>query len=58
MNILKKFIVMETGTLKIECNLIYADVDYNPYYISPCGKLIYEPNNIIPLDNNYTLLQS
>lgn len=57
-DIFKKLpIINGRGTLIIECDLIYADVDFNPRYLSISGKLIYKPNHIIPLDKRYTLLK-
>ena len=57
-NKIKKLpIVNGSGTLKSQCNLIYADVDFNPYYISLKGKLIYKANDSIELDHRYTLLR-
>lgn len=50
-------IIEGTGTLKIKCNLIFADVDYWPSYISVCGKTIYEPNSKIPLDDKYSVVK-
>ena len=50
-------IVNGSGTLKVQCNLIYADVDFNPHYISMSGKIIYKANNNIKLDDRYTLLK-
>lgn len=57
-NKIKKLpIVNGSGTLKSKCNLIYADVDFNPYYLSLKGKLIYKANDSIELDHRYTLLR-
>lgn len=45
--------VKGSGTLTLENNLIYANIDYNPYYINKKGKIIYEPNSVIPLNDKY-----
>ncbi len=50
-------IIEGTGTLSIKCNLIFADVDYWPSYLTMCGKIIYEPNAKIPLDDKYSVLK-
>ncbi|MEG0612973.1 MAG: WG repeat-containing protein [Clostridium sp.] len=55
-NIIKDLpIVKGSGTLSINCNLIYADIDYNPYYISKYNDIVYKPNSKIPLSSEYTL---
>ncbi|MEG1255416.1 WG repeat-containing protein [Clostridium sp.] len=50
-------VVTGSGTLSIKCNLIYANIDFNPYYLSKSGDIIYKPNNKIPLNSQYTLIK-
>ena len=49
-------IVEGTGTLSIKCGIVYADTDYWPMYLKTNGDIIYEPNQIIPLDDLYSVL--
>lgn len=49
--------VTGSGELSIKNGLIYADIDYSPYYLDTSGKIIYKPNDVINLDNNYTVLK-
>ncbi len=46
-----------SGTLKIQKNLIYANIDYIPFYINENGAIVYKPNDIIPLNNDYSVAQ-
>ncbi|MGL5380598.1 WG repeat-containing protein [Clostridium sp.] len=48
-------IIKGSGTLTQKCNLIYADIDYFPSYLSPSGDVIYKPNTKIVLDKNYSV---
>lgn len=50
-------LVEGTGTISVKCGIIYADTDYWPMYLRPNGTIIYEPNHVIPLDNNYSVLK-
>lgn len=50
-------VVKGSGTLDIECNLIYANIDYIPYYMDKAGQIIYKPNNRIKLSDKYTVMQ-
>lgn len=50
-------IVKGSGTLDIQCNLIYANIDYIPYYMDKDGYIIYKPNNRVKLSDKYTVMQ-
>jgi hypothetical protein len=50
-------IVKGSGILELQCNIIYANIDYIPYYISKYNDIIYKPNNRIDLNDQYTVLQ-
>lgn len=50
-------IVKGTGILDLQCDIVYANIDYVPYYMSKNGDIIYEPNNRINLNDQYTLLK-
>ncbi len=55
-NIVKEFPkVMGSGKLLKKGNLIYADIDYMPYYIGKYNSIVYKPNEIIKLDNKYSI---
>ena len=47
--------VKGSGQLLKKENLIYADIDYMPYYIGKYNEVVYKPNDIIKLDNNYSV---
>lgn len=44
-----------TGTLVKEGNVIVADLDYVTSYVTSGGKVIYEPNQLIELGNDYRI---
>ncbi|MEG2290609.1 MAG: WG repeat-containing protein [Clostridium sp.] len=48
-------IVKGSGTLTINCNLIYSYIDYNPYYITKFSDIVYKPNPQLHLNNEYIL---
>jgi hypothetical protein len=50
-------IVKGSGTLDFQCNIIYANIDNIPYYISKQGDIIYKPNNRVNLNDKYTVIQ-
>lgn len=50
-------VVKGSGTLDIQCNLIYANIDYIPYYMDKDGYIIYKPNNRVKLSDKYTVIQ-
>lgn len=50
-------IVSGSGQLIIKDNLIYADIDYSPYYLDKNKKIIYKPNDLIELDKQYSVLK-
>lgn len=50
-------VVKGSGTLDIQCNLIYANIDYIPYYMDKDGYIIYKPNNRVKLSDKYTVMQ-
>lgn len=49
--------VSGSGELSIKDGLVYADIDYSPYYLDKSGKIIYKPNDVINLDNTYSILK-
>lgn len=49
--------VSGSGELLIKNGLVYADIDYSPYYLDKSGKIIYKPNDVIKLDNTYSVLK-
>lgn len=46
-----------TGTMRIKCDLVYADIDYFPVYLTKDNDLIYIPNSIIPLNDKYSVIK-
>ncbi|MEG0295263.1 MAG: WG repeat-containing protein [Clostridium sp.] len=44
-----------SGELLIKGNIIYANIDYSPYYLDKSGKVIYKPNDVIILDKEYSV---
>lgn len=50
-------VVKGTGTLELQCDIVYADIDYIPYYLNTKGDIIYKPNNRIKLNDEYTILK-
>lgn len=49
--------VTGSGTLALKNSIIYADIDYYPYYLNKSDKIIYKPNDVIPLSQNYSVLK-
>lgn len=49
--------VKGSGELEIKDDIIYADIDYSPYYLTRSGKIIYKPNDEIILDNIYSVIK-
>ena len=49
--------VMGSGELMIKDDIIYANIDYSPYYLTRSGKLIYKPNDEIILDYVYSVIK-
>ena len=49
--------VSGSGELLIKNGLVYADIDYYPYYLDKSGKVIYKSNDVITLDDNYSVLR-
>ena len=49
--------VSGSGGLLLKNGLIYADIDYYPYYLDKSGKIVYKPNEVITLDDNYSVLR-
>ncbi|WP_291649301.1 WG repeat-containing protein [Clostridium sp.] len=47
--------VSGSGELSIKNGLVYANIDYSPYYLDNLGNVIYKPNDIIYLDNSYSI---
>ena len=50
-------IVSGTGNLSIECGLVYANVDYSPFYLTVNNDIIYKPNTVIPLNDKYSVIK-
>ena len=46
-----------SGTLSMKKGIIYADIDYSPFYLDTSGKIIYKPNDTIPLSKNYSVIK-
>ncbi len=49
--------VKGSGELIIKDDIIYANIDYSPYYLTRSGKIIYKPNDEILLDNRYYIIK-
>ena len=49
--------VKGSGELMITDDIIYANIDYSPYYLTRSGKLIYKPNDEIILDYVYSVIK-
>ena len=49
--------VKGSGELMIKDDIIYANIDYSPYYLTRSGKLIYKPNDEIILDYVYSVIK-
>lgn len=49
-------IVEGSGELRVKGDIVYANIDYCPYYIDKNNKIIYQPNREIPLDENYSII--
>lgn len=49
--------VKGSGELSIKGNIVFANIDYSPYYLTKTGKIIYEPNKVIPLDKKYSVIK-
>ena len=47
--------VKGSGELLKKESLIYANIDYMPYYIGKYNSIVYEPNNTINLDKRYSI---
>ena len=49
--------VKGSGEIMIKDDIIYANIDYSPYYLTRSGKLIYKPNDEIILDYVYSVIK-
>jgi hypothetical protein len=49
--------VMGDGTLSLEGELIRADVDLRVYYLNREGKIIWQPNRVIILNEQYKVME-
>jgi len=57
-NIDKKLpIVQGSGELIFKDNIILANIDFSPYYLNKLGKVIYKPNDIVVLSDNYSVIK-
>lgn len=50
-------IVRGSGSLKIRDNIIYADINFSPFYLKANGDLIYRPNIIIDINKKYKVIR-
>jgi hypothetical protein len=50
-------IVRGSGTLSFAGDLIKANVDYRVFYLNSYGKVIWQQNTIIPLNNQYKVIE-
>jgi Protein of unknown function (DUF3298)/WG containing repeat/Deacetylase PdaC len=48
-------IVEGSGELRLKGDLIYADIDYSPYYLDKNKNIVYEPNKEIKLNKDYSI---
>lgn len=46
-----------SGDISIKANIIYANIDYEPFYLGVRGKSIYTPNKDIVLNNQYSVFR-
>ncbi|GAA0176677.1 hypothetical protein SH2C18_00540 [Clostridium sediminicola] len=44
-----------SGELGLKDNIVYANIDFYPYYLSKSGKIIYKPNDTILLSKKYSV---
>ena len=51
-------IVKGSGTLSFEVDLIKANVDYSVYYMNRDGKIVWQQNTVIPLNNQYKVIEA
>ena len=49
--------VKGSGTLEIKDNIVYANIDYEKYYLNKTGSVIYKPNKKIILSNQYSIIK-
>lgn len=49
--------VKGSGELLIKDDIIYANIDYSPYYLTRSGKIIYKPNDEIILNKIYSVIK-
>lgn len=45
-----------SGELRFKGEIIYANIDYSPYYLDKNNRIIYKPNKEISLDERYLLI--
>lgn len=50
-------IVRGSGTLTIKENMVFANIDYSPFYLKKDGNIIYKPNRSISLSNKYSVVR-
>lgn len=51
-------IIRGSGTLSFEGDLIKANVDYRVFYMNSDGKIIWQQNTVIPLNNQYKVIEA
>lgn len=55
-NIVKSLpIVSGSGDMSVKGNIVYANIDYSPFYLDKSGKVIYKPNDVIFLSDEYSV---
>ena len=50
-------IVKGNGTLSFEGDLIKSNIDYRVYYMNKDGKVLYQQNKVITLNNQYKVIE-
>lgn len=50
-------IIKGSGTLSFDGDLIKANVDYRVYYLNRDGKIVWQQNTIIPLNNQFKIIE-
>lgn len=48
-------VVSGSGELRVKNNIVFADIDFSPYYLTKSGRIIYKPNSTIELNDKYSV---
>lgn len=48
-------VVSGSGELRVKDNIVFADIDFYPYYLTKSGRIIYKPNSTIELNDKYSV---